>query len=435
MNKKNFKIKPKIWPKEYTFEEFKQLNPNIAENLLINYYHKYLQEYAEDRSRHLNHFNDTKDNLSKELNLLNEKLINNSQESGDGDMTVGPTAATRKFRSPLDPIKNSIFFDRADDYILCGLLGDPPANGTVKPYKELTIASWVHSDPVTGVWTIGAPEQFHIANAAQASGWRFYHYNKRVLMVINTTKDDGTKQVNTIQSAFNQLSAGKSLAHTSGPLSGSGWHYLVTTYDGRYIKLYADGKLMTGGSMSGGSYADGIGDTGHDINSTRVSGSEGAIFYDEVSGAGPLTGIPYKSRVDFSIGAATTVRSNAFPYENQSIYDLWSGSIAEVAVWDKALDADIIYDIYQNNVSASQGLNGRYDLSYAGYPGADGYDITDEGFSYKVIGQYADNLVGWWKMEENTGTTTEDFSKNIQQQKNGILYNSPTWSGSFAPGI
>ena len=61
MSKKNFKIKPKVWPKEYSFEEFKQLNPTIAENLLINYYNKYLQEYAETRSRHLNHFNDTKD--------------------------------------------------------------------------------------------------------------------------------------------------------------------------------------------------------------------------------------------------------------------------------------------------------------------------------------------------------------------------------------
>ena len=41
MSNKKFKIKPKVWPKEYTFEEFKQLNPNIAENLLVNYYSFY----------------------------------------------------------------------------------------------------------------------------------------------------------------------------------------------------------------------------------------------------------------------------------------------------------------------------------------------------------------------------------------------------------
>ena len=27
MSDKNFKIRPTTWPKEYTFEEFKQLNP------------------------------------------------------------------------------------------------------------------------------------------------------------------------------------------------------------------------------------------------------------------------------------------------------------------------------------------------------------------------------------------------------------------------
>ena len=69
MSKKQFKISPKVWPKEYTFEEFKRLNPNINENVLINYYNKYLQEYAENYSRHIKYFNDNKkllvDNLKK----------------------------------------------------------------------------------------------------------------------------------------------------------------------------------------------------------------------------------------------------------------------------------------------------------------------------------------------------------------------------------
>ena len=37
MSKKDFKINPKVFPREYTFEEFKSLNPNINENVLINY--------------------------------------------------------------------------------------------------------------------------------------------------------------------------------------------------------------------------------------------------------------------------------------------------------------------------------------------------------------------------------------------------------------
>jgi hypothetical protein len=260
-------------------------------------------------------------------------------------------------------------------------------------------------------------------------GWRFYAYNKRIILVVNTSKTDGTKQTNTLQTKFNQLAQGKPLAHTSGPLSGSGWHYLVGTYDGRYMKVYIDGKLATGGALDGGgSYADGIGDTGHDINSTRVSGSEGAIFYDMRKSS--VTGDPYRALTDLSIGAQTTVDNDDSTVEN--ILNFWSGSIAEVAVWDKALDATTIYDIYQNNVSASQGQMGKYDLLYKGYPKADSYDLADEGITYENVGKYANNLQGWWKLDENTGTTTEDFSKN---KNDGILYNSPTWSGSFAPGI
>lgn len=73
MSKKQFKISPKVWPKEYTFEEFKRLNPNINENVLINYYNKYLQEYAENYSRHIKYFNDNKNLLVGNLNEVKNK--------------------------------------------------------------------------------------------------------------------------------------------------------------------------------------------------------------------------------------------------------------------------------------------------------------------------------------------------------------------------
>jgi len=76
MGKKKFKIKPKTWPKEYTFEEFQRLNPNINESLLINYYHKYLQEYSENYSRHIKHFNDNKKLLSNNLQEVKKKYKN-----------------------------------------------------------------------------------------------------------------------------------------------------------------------------------------------------------------------------------------------------------------------------------------------------------------------------------------------------------------------
>ena len=33
---KKFNIKPPVWPRELTFEEFKKLNPQINENQIIN---------------------------------------------------------------------------------------------------------------------------------------------------------------------------------------------------------------------------------------------------------------------------------------------------------------------------------------------------------------------------------------------------------------
>ena len=94
MSKKQFKIKPKVWPKEYTFEEFKRFNPNINENLLINYYNKYLQEYAENRSRHIEYFEDNKKLLANNLQEVKNKYddsqyflqmyYNNSTAGGAG---------------------------------------------------------------------------------------------------------------------------------------------------------------------------------------------------------------------------------------------------------------------------------------------------------------------------------------------------------------
>ena len=110
-----------------------------------------------------------------------------------------------------------------------------------------------------------------------------------------------------------------------------------------------------------------------------------------------------------------------------------SGSIAEVAIWDKALNATTISEIYENNVSGSKP---KFDLSYSGYnqnPDKPDhlYDLNDEGLSYKNVGSYAGNLQGWWKMDENTGTTIHDSSSKGRHM---TVYNGPTWSGSHAPG-
>ena len=62
MNKK-FNIKPPNWPKEYSFEEFKKLNPHIInENQLISLYNQYLHKFLEELNAKKIHFKQSKVN-------------------------------------------------------------------------------------------------------------------------------------------------------------------------------------------------------------------------------------------------------------------------------------------------------------------------------------------------------------------------------------
>ena len=60
---KKFDIKPPIWPKELTFEEFKRFNPLINEGQLIPLYNQYLNK------------------LISEFELLKENSLSNISDS------------------------------------------------------------------------------------------------------------------------------------------------------------------------------------------------------------------------------------------------------------------------------------------------------------------------------------------------------------------
>ena len=58
---KKFNIKPPIWPKEYTFQEFVKLNPHIInENQLIQLYNQYLNKYLTELGEKKIHFKQSK---------------------------------------------------------------------------------------------------------------------------------------------------------------------------------------------------------------------------------------------------------------------------------------------------------------------------------------------------------------------------------------
>jgi len=76
------------------------------------------------------------------------------------------------------------------------------------------------------------------------------------------------------------------------------------------------------------------------------------------------------------------------------------GNIDEVGIWDVALSADDITAIYNDGVPNDLTNSASYDTDRTG------------------------DLVGYWRLEEGTGTSTSDSSGN---DNTGTLLNTPTW--------
>jgi hypothetical protein len=88
---KKFDIKPPVWPKELTFQEFKQLNPQINENQLIPLYNQYLGKFLEELRQQKVHYKVS----------ANKQLVTEFKNFTDSDL-----------------------FDEYDSYI-----GSPPGGG------------------------------------------------------------------------------------------------------------------------------------------------------------------------------------------------------------------------------------------------------------------------------------------------------------------
>ena len=453
MSDKNFKIKPKVWPKEYTFEEYKQLNPNITENLLINYYNKYLQEYAEDRSRHIKHFNGTKENLSKELNLLNEKLINNITDNPDRDLTIGPTGAGRLYHKALPTDVKSVYFDGIDDIVHLDENNPIAYSGSGSPLRPLnayTVAVW-YKNPV-GYQDQSAP-YYRIFSCYYGGGYHMTLFNTKIECIVSVDDGDGTK---TNLSATN---VGTHIFETSevpgtdtnvvdngvdtyprvyGHPSKNGWHFIVSTFDnkvgnpaadGTYtasLKLYVDGEIANKKHNLASPIIDtsnfGYGDATDEIYGStglNVSGAKGTIFYDGQDGVeeGRVKWAPGIGNLPTFLGNSGTINGQASDNATQSI--------AETAMWDVALDANAIKDLYDGVVLSSKGA--RYDLAYEGHS-TKGYDVLDEGLDYTNVGKYVDNLQLWYQFEDAVSSSRALDSSG--KGHHGVYKNLPFISGS-----
>ena len=308
MKKKKFKIQPKTWPKEYTFEEFQRLNPNIAENVLINYYHKYLQEYAENQSRHIKHFNDNKNQLVKELKQAKEDWNFETYDKTVGESSIVGGRSLTKDRDRHINMERSL-------HLSGGATIEVYTKGvgvSFKPLKEVTVNVWLKLDgdfsssnagnmPTNEqyivdnfdrsgyglYWTHGNAPQFRWEVYTRDSGSNSYGGRIGVSVdgivdweatfgrgtsgsndsqgtparfpngygngpLVRTGTNGGTKR--TVLSSTNQFNRdhpdppGSGTWHqyvSNSPHSGSvGWHMITGMFDGRYLRMYANSMLV-----------------------------------------------------------------------------------------------------------------------------------------------------------------------------------------------
>ena len=85
---KKFDIKPPVWPRELTFEEFKKLNPQINEDKVVNLYNQYLAKFLNELRQQKLHFKQ-----SKNTQLVSEiQKFRNLNIFDDFASTHGPGA-------------------------------------------------------------------------------------------------------------------------------------------------------------------------------------------------------------------------------------------------------------------------------------------------------------------------------------------------------
>jgi hypothetical protein len=374
MSKKDFKINPKVFPKEYTFEEFKLLNPNINENVLINYYNKYLSEYLENKNYHVQDFN-------KHKNLLGEELKKQhwNFEAYDSMVDGGEGGRGRYYVENKYSNKSLYFPSGALAYVR---VPNPGIGVTIKPREEITVSTWIKADD----YSIGSNEYGtsdpgyyqKIISCAQSGGWFIRLENTRITFFIKTNPDknditsSGTGR--TVSTLHKRFLEGYDLYKESG------WHNLVGTWDGFDLKLYIDGEIPT-------------------INNTNASVSTREyIFYDTD---------PAQNDVDILIG--TDPGGNSIPGHTEHFF----GAIDNTAVWDKALDADTIKTLYNNGVPKH-----NLALDVVNLDSRDGHDF---------LKPYKENLQGWWRFEEGSGTLVKDHSPT---PNDGTITNGAFYTGS-----
>ena len=97
---KKINIKPPIWPKELTFEEFRKLNPHLNENKLIPLYNQYLNKFLTELAELKLHY---KQSLNKQLQLEIKNINLNIFDDISSTQATAGVGAAASFRYKCHP--------------------------------------------------------------------------------------------------------------------------------------------------------------------------------------------------------------------------------------------------------------------------------------------------------------------------------------------
>ena len=160
-------------------------------------------------------------------------------------------------------------------------------DSVLKPAAAITMEQWITADS----WTAGDSINYLASlSCTQGGGYAHYIWSGSFRSYVRV---GGSYQIPT--------------ADVSGFAAGS-WHHVVTTFDGRYTKLYLDGVLA---------------------NTLDLGTSGNIIGYD------PDNSILVGAEATGTTGAAG---------------QYWAGKVGLTRIWDKALNDTQVTAIYQENV-------------------------------------------------------------------------------------
>tara|TARA_R110002051_G_scaffold102107_2_gene173230 strand:+ start:3086 stop:4066 length:981 start_codon:yes stop_codon:yes gene_type:complete len=272
-------------------------------------------------------------------------------------------------------------FDGTDDYALVGISGQDPANGTIKPVSPdgFTVAAWVRLDVDSDSYNTTTRRE--IIDCAQANGgYNVYYQTRRIYFKVNLIDGDDNLVGLLLNTYPNIMRAPTSASDYNKYLHKSdNWHFVVGTWDGvNTAQLYVDGDRSQAGAggQDGSSGVTQFGSEPETSESKKVATSPSGGAYTMT-----YTTTNDLDEMDIVIGATASYNNSTDVTIGNT--NFWQGQIGDIGIWEVELSQAEIKALYNRHVP------------------------TD------MSGTQADNLQGYWKSEEGSGTTVSEETGNV----------------------